>query len=208
MRFLKAILVVAGLSISTIALAANPADEFRLDKLPPATDEPINADVVTSPFAKGTKAVTTWISYTPPIRYSSDHVYQASAGIGYYLWNNHSVNVIFHGFSVDQLDDNTAQGTGISFLGRYHFFNEDRWTCYFDGGVGYTWWNSAVPEGGTTYNFNPRVGLGVGYEIDRNVWLTSGARYFHISNARAHGGEKNPGYDGIECYIGLILTFN
>ncbi len=208
MRFLKETLVVAGLLISTTAWAADSADEFRLDKLPPATDEPIAADVATAPFAKGTKAVTTWLSYTPPIRYSSDHVYQASAGIGYYAWNHHSLNVIFHGFSVDQLDDHTAQGTGISFLGRYHFFNDGRWTGYFDGGVGYTWWNSAVPEGGTTYNFNPCAGFGLGYEIRDDVWLIGGARYFHISNARAHGPEKNPGYDGVECYVGMLFTFH
>jgi len=191
-----------------MSFAEGTSDVFRLDVVPPAAPAEAKADVVTTPFAKGTKAVTTWLSYIPPIRYSSDHVYQASAGIGYYLWNNHSVNVIFHGFSVDQLDDNTAQGTGISFLGRYHFFNQDRWTGFLDGGVGYTWWNSAVPEGGTTYNFNPRVGLGIGYEITDDVWFTAGARYFHISNARAHGGEKNPGYDGVECYVGMIFTFH
>ena len=37
--------------------------------------------------------------------------------------------------------------------------------------------------------------------------VTAGARYFHVSNAQQHGKEKNPGYNGIEYYVGIMWTW-
>ncbi len=179
---------------SSRAFGGAPSDDFRLDA-PPL-------------FPKGTTAVVSWISFTPPVGYSRNQVYDASVGVGYYFWNNHALNLIADGYHVDEPDGHTAEGSAISIMGRYHFFNHDPFTVYLDGGCGLSWFNSAMPKGGTTYDYNPRVGLGVGFHISDKVWLTTGARYFHFSNARQHGPEKNPSYQGIECYVGFLWTLD
>jgi len=175
------------------ALAVDSSDDLRLDR---------------PTFPKGTTVVTSWASIVPPIRYSDDWVTKATVGVGYYFWNNHSLNINAHGMVIDQEGGESAQGTELSIMGRYHFFNRDKLTVYLDGGIGYTWLDSPEPKGGTTYNFNPLVGLGAGYQLSDNVWLIGGARYFHMSNARQHGPDKNPGYDGVECYVGVLVTLN
>ena len=60
--------------------------------------------------------------------------------------------------------------------------------------------------GGTTYNFTARVGPGVTYRLFDNAHLAAGVRYFHNSNGDQHGRGKNPGYDGVEYYVGMIFT--
>ena len=189
-------LLVAAMTFAFTAVASAdpPSSQMTLQ------DKPL--------FPQGTKAIIGWGSYTPPIGYSSDHVYDASVGVSYYVWNNHAFNLVADGYHVDQEDGHTAEGSSISIMGRYHFFNRDPFTVYFDGGCGLSWFNSPMPKGGTTYDFNPRLGLGVGYHLLDNLWLTAGARYFHFSNARQHGPDKNPGYEGIECYIGFLLTLD
>jgi len=53
-------------------------------------------------------------------------VLDASVGLSYYLWDNHAFNIVADGYHIDQEDANTADGSSISVLGRYHFFNRDR----------------------------------------------------------------------------------
>jgi hypothetical protein len=165
--------------------------DFRLDVLP------------AKPFAQGTKALQAWGSYTAPIRYSRDDLTSGSVGVGYYLWDNNCVTLVGHGFH----SSNDADGGGVSVMGRTHLFTTDRWTFFIDGGGGYVWTDQAVPDGGTTYNFTARAGLGAGYRLDGDMWLTGGARYFHLSNGQQHGKEKNPGFDGVEYYVGVIWTW-
>jgi hypothetical protein len=47
----------------------------------------------------------------------------------------------------------------------------------------------------------------MGYRIDDSMYLMGGARYFHLSNAQQHGREKNPSYDGVEFYVGMLFAF-
>jgi len=184
------------LILTATVFAADPKDDdLRLDK-------------ASIPFPKGTVVAHSWMSYIPPIRYSDDHITKATVGVGYYFADNHSLNINAHGMVIDQAGGEAAQGTELSIMGRYHFFNREKLTVYFDGGVGYTWLDSPEPKGGTTYNFNPLVGFGAGYQLNEKMWLIGGARYFHMSNARQHGPEKNPGYDGVECYVGVLWTLN
>jgi hypothetical protein len=46
------------------------------------------------------------------------------------------------------------------------------------------------------------------YRLADDTYLLGGARYFHLSNAKAHGSEKNPSYDGVEYYVGLMFAFH
>ena len=172
-----------------------PRDEFRLDVLP------------AKPFPKGTKTIQAEASYTTSIRYSVEEITTGSIGVGYYVFDNHCLTLLAHGFHVNQAFDRDAEAGAVTVMGRWHYYNTGRFSFYLDGGGGYSWANEAVPIGGTTYNFNARVGLGLAYRLHDDVYLTGGARYFHLSNAQQHGREKNPSYDGVEYYVGMLFAF-
>ncbi len=160
------------------------------------------------PFARGTRTLQLEASFTEHIRYSTSEFYTGTVGVGYYLFDNVAITLLGHGFYVDQnIGDHDTEGGGVSFMGRTHLFNAGRFSLYIDGGGGYAWANDAVPVGGTTYNFTARVGGGATYRLWDDTYLMAGARYFHNSNAKQHGIEKNPGYDGVEYYVGLLFTF-
>lgn len=187
-------------------LARAAGDDFRLDVAP--APKPLPA-APANPFAKGTWTLQAEGSYTAPIRYStSDHA-TGTVGVGYYLWDDTAITFLAHGFHVSQEDDHDTDGGGVSVMGRTHLlhFGGDRLSLYIDGGGGYAWGNGAFPVGGTTYNFTARVGPGLSFRLAEHAHLIGGARYFHNSNGQQHGREKNPGYDGIECYVGLLFTF-
>ena len=188
-------LVAVTLFALSPALRAETSDEFRLDVLP------------ANPFARGTMTLQFEGSYTSPIRYSENEFATGSVGVGYYLFDNHSLTLLAQGFHVNQEADRDADGGAFFVLGRSHLLNTGRFSLYIDGGGGYSWANEAVPAGGTTYNIHARVGGGVMYRLKDDCYLTAGARYFHASNAKAHGRERNPGYDGIEYYVGMVFAF-
>jgi long-subunit fatty acid transport protein len=173
-----------------------------------ADDDPLRLDVVPrTPFPKGTKTLQAEASYTTSIRYSVEEFVSGGVGVGYYVFDNHCLTLMANGFHVNQAFGRGAEAGSVTVMGRWHVFNPGRFTFYLDGGGGYSWANEAVPIGGTTYNFNARVGPGLGYRIDDNVYLMGGARYFHLSNAQQHGREKNPSYDGVEFYVGMLFAF-
>ena len=186
---------ILSLALSPAARADGGADDFRLDVVP------------AKPFAQGTKTLEFEGSYTTPIRFSREEFATASIGVGYYVFDNHSVTLFAQGFHVNQAFGESTDADAVFVLGRSILYTADRFAFYIDGGGGYSWANSAVPIGGTTYNFNARAGLGLGYRLTDDTYLMGGARYFHLSNAQAHGQDKNPSYDGVEYYLGVMFAF-
>jgi hypothetical protein len=180
---------------STFAVAGETPDDFRLDVVP------------AKPFARGTKTLEFEGSYTSPIRFSEDELATGSVGVGYYLFDNHSVTLFAQGFHVNQPFGESTEAGAVFVLGRSILYSVDKVSFYIDGGGGYSWANSAVPIGGTTYNFNARAGVGAAWRLSDDTYLLGGARYFHLSNGKAHGSEKNPSYDGVEYYVGLMFAF-
>lgn len=181
------------LPLITWCALARANDELRLDVLPG------------TPFPKGTWSFELEASYTVPIRFSTDEFTTATAGVGYYLFDNFSVSAFAHGLLVNQELDHNTGGGGASILLRWHLINIDRFSFYLDGGGGLAWTNDPVPTGGTTYNYTARAGGGVAYRLKEDLHLLGGARYFHLSNANQHGRENNPSFDGVEYYIGLMF---
>jgi len=198
MTHIKTLLVaVVVILLVPVARADGPKDDdaMRLDVAP------------RTPFAKGTKTFQAEASYTQHIRYSVEEMTSGGVGVGYYIFDNHCLTLMANGFHMNQAFDRGAEAGSVTVMGRWHIFNPGRLTFYLDGGGGYSWANEAIPIGGTTYNFNARVGPGVGYQVDDNIYLLGGARYFHLSNGKAHGAEKNPAYDGVEFYVGMLFAF-
>jgi hypothetical protein len=189
-----------GILVLTVsAQADDKRDDFRLDVVPATPAKP---------FAKGTNTLEFEGSYTTPIRYSVEEFATVSVGVGYYIFDNHSVTLFAQGFHVNQAFGESTEAGAVFVLGRSILYNLDKFSFYIDGGGGYSWANAAVPIGGTTYNFNARAGLGLAYRLADATYLMGGARYFHLSNAQQHGKEKNPSYDGIEYYVGVMFAFH
>ena len=172
------------------------------------TFTPLGASAAT-PFEKGLFSLALEGSYTSPIRFSTNEFITGSGAVGYYFIDNWSVWLRGEGMHVNQdFGINDADGGGAGVLLRWHVLNVDRFSFYADGGGGLSWFNTAVPTGGTTYNFTARGGLGVAYRMTDDLYLMGGARYFHLSNANQHGRVKNPSYDGIDWYMGVMMMLD
>lgn len=132
-------------------------------------------------------------------------------GVSYYLKDRWAFRTEFVGFAIDQPDglgDSDASAVGVSFLGRWHWVQRDRWSAFMDAGAGLLLSDPSVPAQGTHFNFMPQVGVGGTYEVRDGVHLTAGVRFLHISNAGLQGGdENNPGADHVTGFVGLMFAF-
>ena len=202
--FVAALAAVVASCPSTALAGEADVGSFRLDVVPATA--PLPAPV--KPFGKGTKTFEFEASYTTPIRYSVEEFATGSVGVGYFLFDHHSLTLLAQGWHVSQAGDHSTEAGAVFVLGRSILYDAEKWAFYVDGGGGYSWANDAVPIGGTTYNFNARAGLGLAWRLQPATYLIGGARYFHLSNAQAHGREKNPSYDGVEYYVGMLFAFH
>ena len=190
-----------------LAFASVGRANFRLldDEHPLLPDVPATS-LAQEPFDKNTWTLDLCGGYITHIRWSDDYFTVGSARLNYYVIKNLAFTFGVSGYLVDQPDNDAIQSS-LDIGGRLHLLRMDRFTVYFDGGGIRTWSDTAVPEGGTTYNYIGRVGGGVTYHLFDNVHLMAGARYFHQSNGDIHHRVNNPSYDGIESYVGLMFTF-
>jgi hypothetical protein len=137
---------------------------------------------------------------------NNEKLYSADVGVGYYVLDHVALNLEGAAYYVDQKGPDAAQGE-IRLLMRHHLIVKDCWNLFADVGFGISEGSDQVPAAGTRMNFMFRSGLGAGYEIKDNLWLIGGVRYFHLSNAKIEGDDRNPSINGIEGYVGLLFTF-
>lgn len=105
-------------------------------------------------------------------------------------------------------DGDDAWGLNPAMLVRYHYHRTERLTLYVDIGIGLLLASDNVPEGGTSFNFTPRVGTGLTYRLfEDESRLVLGLRWAHVSNARIAGDLDNPGRDGVMLYMGYEFPF-
>lgn len=192
-----------------LTLASISRADFRL--LDDNEDQPLLADTPATAPAKAAFDKDTWSldlagSRINHIRYSQDYFTTGSARLNYYVIKNLAFTFGVSGYLVDQPNNDGIQSS-LDIGGRLHLLREGGFTLYVDGGGIRAWSDTAVPQGGTTYNYIARVGGGFTLRLFDNVHLMGGARYFHQSNGDEHQRIKNPGYDGIETYAGLTFTF-
>jgi hypothetical protein len=118
------------------------------------------------------------------------------------------------GWYFDQLGDNTG-GLSGSMIFRWHFWHwggDDgfRSTFFGDAGIGLLAGFDDVPDGGTSLNFLPRLGVGYTHALTEDeigARLTLGLRWHHISNARIEGEERNPARDSLMIYAEIQFPF-
>jgi hypothetical protein len=162
-----------------------------------------------TPFEKGTKSFVLDAEYVQPIRFSDDRLYGVDAELGYYFWKNTSFSLEAQGAWVEQPGggNNDAILGGLGILGRTHLIVHDHFSFFIDGGIDFTYSDQNVPQYGTHFNFNPKVGVGATYQLEDRTFLIGGARYYHISNGKIHGSEDNPSYDGVQFWGGVMWTW-
>jgi len=100
-----------------------------------------------------------------------------------------------------------AYGLSVGFGFRWHFLTRERWSLFADLGMAILGTTDGVPPQGTHFNFMPRAGVGMTYQIDETIRLIGGVRWHHVSNARTRGDARNPARDAPLAYVGLIIPF-
>lgn len=121
------------------------------------------------------------------------------AGISHFFIDGHSINLELNSLYFAQSDD--AVGINLAALLRWHFYRQQNWSLYIDGGAGILGTTNDVPSTGSSFNFTPQVGGGATIELKDEKRLMVGLRWHHISNADLYEG--NPGRDSLMGYVGL-----
>lgn len=143
--------------------------------------------------------------------------------------NDFNVHGAFSQFLADELEfaveaaawyfDQPGQDTGGlsgSMVFRWHFAHADDWdwSVFADAGIGLLGAFDEVPDGGTGFDFLPRLGAGftkaLGPSVDgesRGPRLMVGVRWHHISNGRISGDARNPSRDGLMGYAAVVFAF-
>ncbi|MHC4080437.1 MAG: acyloxyacyl hydrolase [Planctomycetota bacterium] len=156
--------------------------------------------------------------YGREIDSSHDEFVIFGGGVSYFMADNLSLNFELNGLYIDQesesgvSDAHDAWGVNFNLLVRWHFLARERWSIYFDGGVGVMGTTERVPgpdreepDGGTYFNFTPQAGFGGSLEVADNTRLLAGVRWHHISNAQT--SHNNPGRDSLLVYAGVSFAF-
>ncbi|MBI4524099.1 MAG: acyloxyacyl hydrolase [Deltaproteobacteria bacterium] len=154
-------------------------------------------------FAAGTRNITIYPSAAAGK--SGRKIYAGHVGLGYYVIDNLSINLEGVGYGIDQ--DNDTGAVGLDLLPRWHYMRAADWSLYLDGGAGIIYSNNRLGESGTHFNFTLQGGLGVTYHLTGNLIPITGLRWFHISNARIQGKDRNVGFDSPMFYLGLMKPF-
>jgi hypothetical protein len=150
------------------------------------------------PFAQGSWVAQVYGATTVSDR---DPLYQAHAGVGYFVFKGHSLNLETNLGYVEGF------AGGVTLLIRSHWIRQPNWSLYIDGGAGVLWTQDPFPAGGTRWNFTPQAGVGFTRRLSDSTHLMAGARWYHASNANWEGSRRNPGYNGVMIYAGLMFTF-
>ncbi|HEY8665341.1 MAG TPA: acyloxyacyl hydrolase [Tepidisphaeraceae bacterium] len=160
----------------------------------------------TGDFAQGTWTFTAYGSATKDVSRGDSYAESGSVGVGYYFRNTLSLSAEISGYGVQQEGEDAAAG-GLGIMLRHHFLRGDGWSVYSQVGAGVFESSRDVPPGGTQFNFTQHTGLGFSYRLRENVHLFTTISYFHLSNARIRGQERNPSINGIEAAVGIEFLF-
>ena len=159
-----------------------------------------------SAFPKGTRAFQASAEYIHPIRFAEDKFYGGSVAGHYYFGDEVSIGVELQGYAVDQLSDDTFLG-GAALVIRWHFLADDNFSLFVDGVGGVGLAEAEVPEGGTHFNYMPKIGGGATVKLRDDLHFIGGVRFFHLSNGNLHGRDENPSQDGVQYFAGVLFTF-
>ncbi len=133
-------------------------------------------------------------------------LYGATGGVGYYVFNNIAFVFDASAYGFNQGHSNGAAVAAALAL-RHHIFTIERTRFYLQVAGGVIEASNNVPAGGTHLNNTIQFGMGVQHPIGQNVYLNVALDYFHISNARSAGPDRNPSANGLQGIVGVIWRF-
>ena len=161
----------------------------------------------------GSRWWTIGAAFANDFKQASD--FNAHLAFSQFLADEFEFAVEVAGWYFHQPGDDT-EGVSGSMVFRWHAWHPDdfQWTVFLDAGIGILGAFNNVPDGGTGFNFLPRVGAGFTWALDDSVdgesrgsRLMVGVRYHHISNARIGGDSRNPARDGVAVYAAIVFPF-
>jgi len=157
-------------------------------------------------FPKGTASLTTYGAFTRNFTGPRTVTGSGTIGVGYYVWDNVSLNAEFSGFHNDQAGPD-ANIYALNALLRQHLFHRGRFSLFVDVGGAVSIADARTPPNGTYYNYMEETGVGGTLQLKDDLHLIGGIRYYHLSNARLEGPTHNPSINGLQGYVGLMLRF-
>ncbi|MFI4854900.1 MAG: acyloxyacyl hydrolase [Phycisphaerales bacterium JB065] len=132
----------------------------------------------------------------------------------HFIADRFEYNLALTGWFHDQpMDDEFSGSFDLGFRYHFHVAEDRRWTVYGDLGIGFMLSSGEVPQGGTDYNFTPRVAIGTTMLLPQNLGGDAGGRldltfgWQHYSNASTSGSDDNPARDSLFIRVGVIFPF-
>jgi hypothetical protein len=153
-------------------------------------------------LGKGDVVVTTEVAYVAGL--GPTVIGSTLVGAHYFVSNSVSLGGMVSAAGVWQPGDDDAAMFGLAGVLRHHLARFDSATLFADVSFGPVQATSRVPGEGTYFNFITRVGPGATIRLSDRTHLMLAARYWHLSNARIDGAERNPSLNGAEVAIGLM----
>lgn len=201
-----------------LALSDEPGSEARTDATATADAPPPaeNGFTLFGPSGKrygsaGAKAWTVGGLYANNFKSAND--FNVHVAWSNFLADDFEFAVEAAGWYFNQPGQDTG-GLSGSMLFRWHALHDKdySWSVFADAGIGLLGAFDEVPDGGTEFNFLPRVGGGATFALGPNEngqapRLMIGARWHHISNARIKGDSNNPSRDALAGYIAIVFPF-
>ncbi|HEV7298887.1 MAG TPA: acyloxyacyl hydrolase [Tepidisphaeraceae bacterium] len=157
--------------------------------------------VAATGLSKGDFTLTTETAYVAGL--GSTAIPSLLVGGHYFVSDSVSLGAMVSAAGVWQPGEDAAM-FGLAGVLRHHVVRWDRATFFMDVSFGPHQASQRVPEAGTYFNFITRVGPGATVQLSDRTHLMVAARYWHLSNARIDGPERNPSMNGAEIAVGLM----
>lgn len=211
-RFNPAALVICSMLAAQPVLAGEDTaarlstEGARVTLSPGQPDEPIaDAPAVGRYGAEGTE----WILLGTGVAHDFDDNTDFNLNIGYSRFLVDDVEWLLElaGWYHNQ-EGGDALSLNPAMEFRWHFYNAGRTSVFANAGIGVLGATDDVPDMGTSFNLNPRIGLGLTHQIGADgTRLIAGLRWHHISNARMTGEAQNPARDAPMLYLQFAIPF-
>lgn len=130
-----------------------------------------------------------------------------TVSVGKFFWDdvNLAIDVTGYAFEVQNADDPWGVAIGPTF--RHFLIRRPDFTLYPEVGLQFCETSRNLPDDGTRFNFMLRFGVGTGFRLRDDLWLVAGLRYVHVSNGGYQGGDRHPGINAGEGFVGLMWQF-
>lgn len=157
-------------------------------------------------FPKGTRTFQTYGGYLNDLGPQDQEGGFVTAGVGYYVFDGVSLSAEATGYGISQPGDDAVAGA-VGVVLRHHLVEFERDSFFIDVAFAPFIANTAVPQGGTCFNFVTQCGIGWAHGLTDESNLMLGVRFIHLSNAQLEGNDRNPSINGISAYVGLMWRF-